>query len=78
MDDIRDAFARQGLRRAPDDRVFGGIATGLGRRLGLDPPAVGLATAPRTTTQLLSARSGSAVTPMPVRPDVEGLSRDYR
>ena len=32
MDDIRDAFARQGLCRAPDDRVFGGVATGLGRR----------------------------------------------
>ena len=43
MDDIRDAFARQGLCRAPDDRMVGGVATGLGRRLGLDPPTVGLA-----------------------------------
>ena len=50
MDDVRDAFARQGLCRAPDDRVFGGVATGLGRRLGLDPPAVGLARRPARNT----------------------------
>ncbi len=37
MDDIRDSFARQGLYRARDERVLGGVCTGLGRRLGLRP-----------------------------------------
>ena len=37
MDEIRSAFARQGLYRATDDRVLGGVFTGIGRRLGLDP-----------------------------------------
>lgn len=37
MDDIRSAFARQGLYRARDERILGGVATGLGRRVGLDP-----------------------------------------
>ncbi len=46
MDDICDAFTRQGLCRAPDDRVPGGVATGLGRRVGLGPPAVGRARRP--------------------------------
>ena len=72
MDDIRDAFARQGLRRARDDRVFGGVATGLGRRLGLGPPAVGLARRP-ARKHMLSASSRSAVKQMYVRPDVEGI-----
>ena len=76
MDDIPDAFARQGLGLAPDDRVSGGVATGLGRRrLGLGPPVGGLARAARE--HVLSARSRSAVTPMSVRPDVEGLSHDH-
>ena len=64
MDDIRDAFARQGLCRAPDDR------------LGLDPPTVGRARRP-AREHMLPARSRSAVTPMYVRPDVEGLSHDH-
>ncbi len=67
MDDIRDAFARQGLCDAPDDRVFGGVATGLGRRLGLGPPAVGLARRP-ARERILSPSSRSAVTPMHARP----------
>ena len=70
MDDIRDAFARQGICRASDDRVFGGVATGLGRRLGLGPPAAGPARRP-AREHVLSARSRSAVTPMHARPDVE-------
>ena len=37
MDDIRSAFARQGLYRATDERILGGVATGLGRRVGLGP-----------------------------------------
>jgi hypothetical protein len=37
MDEIRSAFARQGLYRATDERVLGGVATGIGRRLGLNP-----------------------------------------
>jgi phage shock protein PspC (stress-responsive transcriptional regulator) len=37
MDEIRNAFARQGLYRATDERVLGGVATGIGRRLGLNP-----------------------------------------
>jgi phage shock protein C len=37
MDDIRASFARQGLYRARDERVLGGVCAGLGRRLGLDP-----------------------------------------
>ena len=56
MDDLRDAFARQGICRAPDDRVFGGVATGLDRRLGLGPPAVGLARRP-ARKHMLSASS---------------------
>lgn len=37
MDDIRTAFARQGLYRARDERVLGGVCAGLGRRVGLNP-----------------------------------------
>ena len=37
MDDIRAAFARQGLYRARDGRVLGGVFAGLGRRFRLDP-----------------------------------------
>jgi phage shock protein PspC (stress-responsive transcriptional regulator) len=37
MNDIRQAFARHGLVRARDRRVLGGVAAGLGRRLGLEP-----------------------------------------
>ena len=37
MDEIRAAFARQGLYRATDERILGGVATGLGRRVGLSP-----------------------------------------
>ena len=76
MDDIRHAFARQSLCRAPDDRVFGGVATGLGRRLGLGPPAVGPARRP-AREHVLPAGSGSAVKPMYGRPDVEGPSHDH-
>ena len=64
MDDIRDTSARQGLCRAPAERVF--------RRLGLDPPAVGRARRP-AREHVLPARSRSALKPMYVRPDVEGI-----
>ena len=37
MDNIRAAFARQGLYRSRDERVFAGVCAGLGRRVGLDP-----------------------------------------
>lgn len=37
MDQIRTAFARQGLYRSRDERVLGGVFAGLGRRVGLDP-----------------------------------------
>ena len=37
MNDIRSAFARQGLVRPRDGRVFGGVCAGVGRRLGLTP-----------------------------------------
>ena len=37
MDEIRRSFARAGLYRSRDDRVLGGVCTGLGRRLGIDP-----------------------------------------
>jgi phage shock protein PspC (stress-responsive transcriptional regulator) len=35
MDDIRSAFARQGLGRSSDSGILGGVCAGLGRRLGL-------------------------------------------
>ena len=37
MDDIRAAFARQGLVRSSDAGILGGVCAGLGRRLGLTP-----------------------------------------
>jgi phage shock protein PspC (stress-responsive transcriptional regulator) len=37
MDDVRTAFARQGLHRSTDSRILGGVVSGLGRRIGLDP-----------------------------------------
>jgi phage shock protein PspC (stress-responsive transcriptional regulator) len=37
MNEIHAAFARMGLYRATDERVLGGVATGIGRRLGLNP-----------------------------------------
>ena len=37
MDDIRSAFARQGLVRARDGRILGGVCAGIGRRFGLTP-----------------------------------------
>jgi phage shock protein PspC (stress-responsive transcriptional regulator) len=37
MDDIRDRFAQQGLYRATDQRVLGGVCSGLGRRFNLGP-----------------------------------------
>ncbi|GAA4680919.1 PspC domain-containing protein [Nocardioides nanhaiensis] len=37
MDDIRSAFARQGLSRPRDTRVVAGVCSGLGRKLGLTP-----------------------------------------
>ena len=37
MNDIRQSFAKQGLARPRDNRVFGGVCAGLGRRFGLRP-----------------------------------------
>jgi phage shock protein PspC (stress-responsive transcriptional regulator) len=37
MDDIRSAFARQGLVRTREGRVLGGVCAGLGRRFGMSP-----------------------------------------
>jgi phage shock protein C len=37
MESIRAAFGRQGLVRAKDGRVLGGVVSGLGRRFGIDP-----------------------------------------
>lgn len=37
MESIRAAFRQQGLVRARDGRVLGGVIAGLGRRVGLDP-----------------------------------------
>ena len=37
MDEIRRSFARAGLYRSRDDRVLGGVCTGLGKRVGIDP-----------------------------------------
>lgn len=37
MESVRAAFRRQGLVRTRDNRVFGGVISGLGRRLGIDP-----------------------------------------
>lgn len=37
MNDIHQSFAQQGLVRARDGRVLGGVCAGLGRRFGLTP-----------------------------------------
>ncbi|MCW2737663.1 PspC domain-containing protein [Nocardioides sp.] len=37
MNDIRAAFARQGLVRSSDTGILGGVCAGIGRRLGLTP-----------------------------------------
>lgn len=37
MNDIRSAFARQGLIRPRDGRILGGVLAGVGRRFGLTP-----------------------------------------
>jgi phage shock protein C len=37
MESIHAAFRRNGLVRARDGRVLGGVAAGLGRRFGIDP-----------------------------------------
>ena len=37
MNDIRAAFARQGLVRSSDSGILGGVCAGIGRRLGLTP-----------------------------------------
>lgn len=37
MDDIRSAFARQGLMRSGDSGILGGVCAGIGRRFGLTP-----------------------------------------
>jgi phage shock protein C len=37
MESIHAAFRRNGLVRARDGRVLGGVAAGVGRRFGIDP-----------------------------------------
>jgi phage shock protein C len=37
VESVREAFRRQGLTRASDGRLLGGVCAGLGRRLGIDP-----------------------------------------
>jgi phage shock protein PspC (stress-responsive transcriptional regulator) len=37
MNDIHRTFAQHGLVRARDGKVLGGVASGLGRRIGIDP-----------------------------------------
>jgi phage shock protein PspC (stress-responsive transcriptional regulator) len=37
MNEIRTAFARQGLVRSADRAIIGGVCAGVGRRLGLTP-----------------------------------------
>ena len=37
MNDIRAAFARQGLVRSSDSGILGGVCAGIGRRFGLTP-----------------------------------------
>ncbi len=37
MDDIRSAFARQGLIRSGEAGILGGVCAGIGRRFGLTP-----------------------------------------
>jgi phage shock protein C len=37
MESVHAAFRREGLVRAKDGRVLGGVIAGLGRRIGIDP-----------------------------------------
>jgi phage shock protein C len=37
MNDIHRTFAQHGLVRASQGKVLGGVASGLGRRIGIDP-----------------------------------------
>jgi phage shock protein PspC (stress-responsive transcriptional regulator) len=37
MNDIHRTFAQHGLVRAQEGKVLGGVASGLGRRIGIDP-----------------------------------------
>jgi phage shock protein C len=37
MEAIHEAFRRNGLVRAKEGRVLGGVIAGLGRRVGIDP-----------------------------------------
>lgn len=37
MGSIHDLFRRQGLTRARQGRILGGVCAGLGRRIGLEP-----------------------------------------
>ena len=37
MNEIQQAFARQGLVRPQEGRVLGGVCAGLGRRFGVEP-----------------------------------------
>ena len=37
MNDIRLSFAQQGLVRPREERIFGGVCAGLGRRFGIAP-----------------------------------------
>ena len=37
MNDIHRTFAQHGLVRPRDGKVLGGVASGLGRRIGIDP-----------------------------------------
>lgn len=37
MNDIRATFAQQGLVRPQNEKIFGGVCAGLGRRFGLTP-----------------------------------------
>ena len=39
MDSVRASFARAGLVRSRDSRMFGGVCAGLGRRFDLKPGA---------------------------------------
>lgn len=40
METIHRSFARSGLIRTTDDRVLGGVCSGLGQRFGVDPWAL--------------------------------------
>ncbi len=37
MDNLHRTFAQHGLVRARNDKVLGGVAAGLGRRIGIEP-----------------------------------------